>query len=85
MDRFYLKTVAELLIIVISFVSIINVRNLEACSIFSLKSPNGTILGKSYDFVFGHGMLITNKRNMKKMAIVINDSYWPREKFKCQE
>ncbi|MCP5493231.1 MAG: linear amide C-N hydrolase [Leptospiraceae bacterium] len=50
--------------------SVFSSRSARACSTFSFMSPEGLIMGKSYDFGFGHGMLVTNKRNVHKMGLV---------------
>jgi choloylglycine hydrolase len=41
-----------------------------ACTTFTLRTPRGVYFGKNYDFVIGHGMLVTNKRGVAKSALL---------------
>ncbi len=39
------------------------------CTTFSLKRAEHITLGQSYDFYYGHGLILTNKRGIKKAAL----------------
>lgn len=42
-----------------------------ACSAFSFSSENGhVIVGRNYDWDFGHGLVIINQRNVRKTSLV---------------
>ncbi|MDH5654740.1 MAG: linear amide C-N hydrolase [Spirochaetia bacterium] len=40
------------------------------CSTMSYSFKENTYLARNYDFPFGHGMLVTNKRNMRKAGLI---------------
>lgn len=42
-----------------------------ACTVFCLEADGGLVVGRSYDWGFG-GMVVVNKRNQTKTALV----YW---------
>ncbi|MCB1158939.1 MAG: linear amide C-N hydrolase [Leptospiraceae bacterium] len=58
-------------IITLALTFIILASELYPCSTFGFKSGDDFFMGKSYDFTFGHGLLITNKRNVMKMGLVM--------------
>ncbi|MDF1881593.1 hypothetical protein JHD50_09805, partial [Sulfurimonas sp. MAG313] len=39
------------------------------CTTFILKNRNHLALAQGYDFYYGHGLIITNKRGIKKVAL----------------
>lgn len=45
------------------------------CSTLSYRHGSETIVGRNYDFSFGEGMLVTNKRNTKKMGLISTPKY----------
>ncbi len=44
----------------------------EACTTFCLKQSDEVVVGKSYDWHLGDGLLIFNKRKMEKTALVLS-------------
>lgn len=48
-----------------------------ACTTFSIPQSEEKVFGKNYDWYFGHGLLIINKRNVSKTAIAIKSSDRP--------
>lgn len=63
-----MKTILILLIF-----AFMNISPILPCSTFALNSDAGLIMGKSYDFIFGHGLLTVNKRNVRKIALPPQD------------
>lgn len=49
------------------------------CSSFLIEKGNQAVMGKSYDWHFGHGLLVVNKRNMAKMSLVLHPSDRPAQ------
>ena len=45
------------------------------CSTFSIEGKEGSYLGRSLDFPFGHGLAIVNKRNVIKMGLPSQTEY----------
>ncbi|MEW6337987.1 MAG: linear amide C-N hydrolase [Acidobacteriota bacterium] len=40
-----------------------------ACTAFLLERPGGVVVGKSYDYPIGHGLIMVNPRGLKKFAM----------------
>ena len=45
------------------------------CSTMSYRANGETYVAKNYDFMFGDGMLVTNKRGLKKMGLLSQPDY----------
>lgn len=39
------------------------------CSVIGMKLPRGGVLGGSYDFYYHHGLVVTNRRGLRKQAL----------------
>lgn len=49
-----------------------------ACSVFCIDKGDNLVIGRNYDWGFGEGMLVVNKRNQTKKALC----YWGEPKHK---
>ena len=54
---------------------------LSACSIFSFNSNSRNIVAKDYDWMFDHGYLTVNKRDVSKESLIIEDKLPGSEKL----
>ncbi len=60
----------RLFIMVSSVLLMFNVQS-SACSSFLLPNSDGAVLSKSYDWHLKHGLMVVNKRNVKKESLSI--------------
>lgn len=54
------------------FCSYFTYQNAYACSTFAIPASQEKIFGKSYDWGSGHGLVLINKRNVKKRALQLD-------------
>ena len=50
---------------------------LPACTTFCLKDDEGLVFGRNYDWHLDHGLVIVNKRNVTKRALLIDPEDTP--------
>jgi len=55
---------------IICFFLIINASDVNACSAFQVSKGDITIVGKSFDWGFDHGLIIINQKGLTKSALV---------------
>jgi penicillin V acylase-like amidase (Ntn superfamily) len=46
----------------------------HACTTFCISTENELVFGKNYDWMIGYGLIFTNKKDIEKIAFVINDT-----------
>ncbi len=51
----------------------------EACTTFELEGPSGRVIGKCYDWDMGHGLVVVNKREVTKRALLVDSRQRPAE------
>lgn len=62
------KIISNCLVLLIFLVLFHSAAFLDGCTTFCLKDGKNHIFGRNYDWMFGTGLVIVNKRNLKKRA-----------------
>lgn len=65
-----MKIQKSLYFIILFIFSLIHLSNAYSCTTFVLRSQSGFVFGRNLDWITGSGLILTNPRNLEKMALV---------------
>jgi choloylglycine hydrolase len=60
-------------------VVLISAHNADACTAFCLNRGSGIVAAKNYDYSFGDGLVIVNKKDVAKRALLLDPNDKPAE------
>ena len=56
------------ILLTVGFTCTLFARDIRACSLFCIDKGNNLVVGRNYDWPYGYGLVIVNKRNQLKTA-----------------
>ena len=66
-------------LILVCYVVLLLVEASQACTCFCLRDEENLVFGRNYDWHLDHGLVIVNKRNVAKRALLMDTSDTPAE------